>query len=215
MAMVGVFNPVTWYFFERDFLSRHKVDHIVLAVYWNLFSGWDRELDSYREQASRTALLGGWNFDVPSWLPAPLRHSQIVARSLRRFAAIRAYAARGGGAAAGAISAPSRPSSPTGADFVRMAAARAAAAGAEFSVLVLPLLAADADVRTGLDDIRFLDLNSAGLLQDARQLFPDGHFKPGLASLLGQRLGREICEVNFPEEAHSTVAATPSRGPTN
>ena len=96
-----------------------------------------------------------------------------------------------------------------------MAAARAAAAGAEFSVLVLPLLAADADVRTGLDDIRFLDLNAAGLLQDARQLFPDGHFKPGLASLLGQRLGREICEVSFPEEAHSTVAATPSRGPAN
>jgi hypothetical protein len=206
VALVGVSNPMNWDIYMRSPVSRTPADHIVLAMYWYVKPGWREEMEAYRVRHHTWAVVDGWNFAVPSWLPDPLRALHVVVRVVSRLTPPPSVPPEPDAPAAGNLS-PQQ-------EFARAMAAWAKQNGAKFTVMILPIgLAKTQPLQQGLDDIRFLDLEqaarNAGMLGE---LLPDTHFNRKLAAFLGQRLGEEICAVDFPGKSPLQPPSNTDRG---
>jgi hypothetical protein len=86
------------------------------------------------------------------------------------------------------------------------AARRAEHIGARFSVLLLPWGAPneDTELLARLVGMRVIDANGrawADNLMTSTNLFPDGHYRPRLAGLVGHMVAEEICAVDFHDGA--------------
>jgi hypothetical protein len=89
VALVGLRNEIAWHLFERDVLPIEKPDHIVLALYWRAGAPhFEQLVAEYVEQSAQRALINGWDFDVPRWLPPVMRHSSIIVRLASRLSSL-------------------------------------------------------------------------------------------------------------------------------
>lgn len=190
MSFVGATNESSWLFFERVALKEIKPDHLIYAVYWR--SGNIDALSRPEAYDQPMALLNGWIFIVPNWFASELRNSQLAVRLVRRFQPVLF--------AFGLwprIPIPVQSKESRLVELIHQLSRFCAERGIQFSVLLMPWnSSADTDeaLRAQLSDLNVIDANTrartTGLISD---LFPDGHYRPRQAEMIGSMIAEDIC----------------------
>ncbi len=215
IALLGTSTPLTWATFLETSAAHTQPDHVFLIVYWDFDPQWEAYMANYIN-STPFAVLGGWYFELPAWMPALFHQSAVVVRSSKhiRDALTRLISSTGEVRETAVPPTWGRSEElatpPTaGQAFVRFLEQWAHGKGAEFSIVVLPNAQINKDAFKGLDDIPLLDLDQKA--RDANmngELLPGAHYNARLAEFIGKQIAHQICLEDVPHPFRSIHQAS-------